>query len=72
MPILYAIEGTGVATELSSFNTQITGALSDFTTTNLATILVAALGVSVGLVICWFGYRFIKRAVSKAMKKGQL
>lgn len=72
MPILYAAADAGVAGELSAFNTTITGALKDFTTTNLATILVAALGVSAGLCICWFGYRFIKRAVSKAMKKGSL
>lgn len=57
---------------LSTFISSITGALTDFSTTNLATILVAALGVCVGLVIAWFAYRFIKAKVSGAMKKGRL
>lgn len=57
---------------LSTFITSITGALSDFTTTNLATILVAALGITVALAIAWFGYRWIVRRVSKAMNKGRL
>lgn len=57
---------------LSTFITSITGALSDFTTANLGTILVAALGVTAALAIAWFAYRFIVRKVSGAMKKGKL
>ena len=57
---------------LSSFISSITGALADFTTTNLATILIAALGITAGLAIAWFAYRFIVRKVSGAMKKGKL
>lgn len=73
MPIfaLTALEaGTGV--DVSGFITQITGALKDFTTDNLAVILVAALGSTVGLAIAWFAYRFIKRKVAGAMKKGSI
>ena len=62
----------GAASSLSTFITSITGALGDFTTTTLATILVAALGITVSLVIGWFAYRFITRRVSSAMKKGKL
>lgn len=57
---------------LSTFITSITGALADFTTANLATILVAALGLTAGLAIAWFAYRFIKGKVSGAMRKGKL
>lgn len=57
---------------LSTFITSITGALSDFTTANLGTILVAALGITAALAIAWFAYRFIVRKVSGAMKKGKL
>lgn len=57
---------------LSSFISTVTGALSDFTTTNLGTILVAALGITVTLAIAWFAYRFIVRKVSGAMKKGRI
>lgn len=57
---------------LSTFITSITGALSDFSTNNLSTILVAALGVTVTLAICWFAYRFIKGKVAKAMRRGSI
>lgn len=57
---------------LSTFITSITGALSDFSTGNLSTILIAALGITVTLAIAWFAYRFIVRKVSKAMKKGSI
>lgn len=62
----------GVSSDLSGFITSIKGALSDFTSTNLATILVAALSLTVGLAIAWFAYRFIKGKVSGAMKKGKI
>jgi hypothetical protein len=57
---------------LSSFISSITGALSEFSTANLGTILVAALGVTAALAIAWFAYRFIVRKVSGAMKKGKM
>lgn len=60
------------STALSTFLTSITGAMADFSTANLGTILVAGVGVAGGLVIAWFGYRFIVRKVSGAMKKGKL
>lgn len=61
-----------MAEGLSTFISSITGALGDFTTANLATIIVAALGITVGLAIAWFAYRFIKGKVSSAMRKGKL
>lgn len=57
---------------LSTFIQSVTGALTDFSTTNLGTILVAALGITVTLAIAWFAYRFIVRKVSGAMKKGKI
>lgn len=62
------MENTGLSTFISS----ITGALTEFTTGNLATILVSALGITVGLALAWFAYRFIVRKVSGAMKKGKI
>lgn len=68
-----ADEGAGgTGNDLNGFITSIKGALGDFTTGNLATIIVAALGLTVGLAIAWFAYRFIKGKVSGAMKKGKL
>lgn len=57
---------------LSTFISSITGALTDFSTANLGTILVAALGITVVLALAWFAYRFIVRKVSGAMKKGKI
>lgn len=57
---------------LSTFISTVTGALSDFTSTTLGTIIVAALGITVGLVLAWFAYRFITRRVKSAMTKGKL
>lgn len=62
----------GVSSDLSSFISSIKGALSDFTTTNLATILVAALSLTAGLAIAWFAYRFIRGKVSSALRRGKL
>ena len=60
------------AQTLTTFLTQITGALGDFTTSTLGTILVSGLGITAGLAICWFGYRFVVRKVSGALKSGKL
>lgn len=57
---------------LSTFITSITGALGDFTTANLADVLVAGLGLTAGLAISWFAYRFIVRKVKKGITKGGL
>lgn len=57
---------------LSTFITSITGALTEFSTTTLGTVLVSALGITVGLAIAWFAYRFIVRKVSGALKKGKI
>lgn len=62
----------GVSSDLGSFITSIKGALADFTTTNLATILVASLSLTVGLAIAWFAFRFIKGKVAGAMKHGKI
>ena len=64
-----ALEGTG---GLSEFISSITGALSEFSTGNLGTILIAVLSATAVLGICWFAYRLIVRKVSGAMKKGKI
>lgn len=61
-----------VGTDLSSWLTSITGALGDFSVTNLITIITAVLGLTVGLSIFWFALRFVIRKVSKAFRKGSL
>lgn len=62
----------GATNTLGTFLTSIKGGLADFTSANLATVLLAALGITAGLAIAWFAYRFIIRKVSGAMKKGKM
>lgn len=61
-----------VPTDLDTFLTTIKGGLADLSATNLGKILVAALGVTVILFLCWFGYRWVVRKVSGGIKKGKL
>lgn len=57
---------------MESFLTSITTALADFSTANLASVMTAALGITVSLSLAWFGYRFIVKRVNSAMKRGKL
>lgn len=59
-------------TTLDTFIASIKTALADFTPTTLGTVLVAALGITVALVLAWFAYRWVVRKVSGALKKGRL
>lgn len=63
---------TGVTTDLDTFITTIKGALADLTTSNLAKVLIAGLGISAGLFLAWFGYRWVVRKVSGGIQKGRL
>lgn len=60
------------AAALTTFMESISGALSDFSTTTLASVLVKGLGLAAGLVIAWFAFRFIKGKVLGALKKGKM
>lgn len=63
---------TSASTDLDTFITTIKSALADFTSANLAKILVAGLGVTAALFLAWFGYRWVVRKVSGGIKKGRL
>lgn len=65
-------DGAAVTSDLDTFITTIKGALADLTTSNLAKVLVAGLGISAGLFLAWFGYRWVVRKVSGGIKKGRL
>lgn len=70
VPVLPLTSDTGV--DVSSLVETIKGFFSDFTVSNLAIILGGALALGVVLFLFWFAYRFIKRAVVKALKKGTI
>lgn len=61
-----------VPTDLDTFLSTIKGGLADLSVSNLGKVLVAALGVTVILFLCWFGYRWVVRKVSGGIKKGKL
>ncbi len=60
------------ASEVDTFISTVTSGLADFTTANLGKVLVAGLGISAGLALAWFGYRWIVRKLSGALKKGRI
>lgn len=59
-------------TTLSSFVTSITDALGEFSVANLQAVLVAALGITAGLAVAWFAYRWLARKVAGALKRGRI
>lgn len=60
------------AATTSTFLDSIKTSLADFSVDTLQTILVSVLGITVGLAIAWFAYRFVIRKVQKALHKGSL
>lgn len=58
--------------DLTTALPEITGALSDFSTANLLSIITAVLAICVGLVLVWFAIHWAIRKVSGAFKKGRL
>lgn len=49
---------------------SITGALTDFSTANVISVIVAGLGVAVPLVLIWFAFKFIYRKAKAALRRG--
>ena len=49
---------------------SITGALTDFSTANVVSVIDDGLGVAVPLVLVWFAFRFIYRKAKVALKRG--
>lgn len=48
----------------------ITGALSEFSVSNVVSVIAAGLGVAVPLVLIWFAFRFIYKKAKGGLKKG--
>lgn len=58
------------ASALTTAITSITGALTDFSGTNVTSVIVAGLGIAVPLVLVWFAFRWIYRKAKGALKRG--
>mgnify|MGYP007011377017 FL=1 len=60
------METSALTTAISS----ITGALTNFSSANVAQVIVAALGIAVPLVLVWFAFRFIYKKAKGGLKRG--
>ena len=60
------------AVNVSEIATSITGMFGDFSTSNLLLFIGAGVGIAGGLVLTWFGVRFLTRKLMGALKKGKL
>lgn len=58
-------------TGMSTAITAITGALSDFSTANVTSVIVAGLTIAVPLVLVWFAFRWIYRKAKGGLKGGR-
>ena len=52
--------------------TSVTGMFSDFSVSNLLIFIGAGVGIAAGLVLAWFGVKFLTRKLMSALKKGKL
>lgn len=53
-------------------STAVAPIIENFTFSNLAPMIAIAIGGGVGLVLGWFGVRFIVGKIQKALKKGRV
>lgn len=58
------------ASALTTAIGSITGALTEFSTANVVSVIVAGLGIAVPLVLVWFAFRFIYRKAKAALRRG--
>lgn len=60
---------TGGST-LAELITAVTGALGEFSTTAITSVITAGLGIAVPLVLGWFAFRWIWKKAKGALKRG--
>lgn len=60
------------AVNVTEIATSVTGMFGDFTPTNLLIFIGAGVGIASGMVLTWFGVRFLTRKLMAALKKGRL
>lgn len=63
---------TEATVNVSEIATTVTGMFGDFSVTNLLVFVGAGIGIAAGLVLAWFGVRFLTRKLMAALKKGKL
>lgn len=63
---------TEATVNVSEIATTVTGMFGDFSVTNLLVFVGAGIGIAAGLVLAWFGVKFLTRKLMAALKKGKL
>lgn len=58
--------------DVSTTANTVVGMFGDFSVTNLLIFIGAGVGIAAGLVLAWFGVRYLTRKLMGALKKGKL
>ena len=71
--VLMETAGTVIpSVDANEIVSSVSGMLGDFSVGNLLIFIGAGIGIAAGLVLTWFGVRFLTRKLMGALKKGQL
>lgn len=60
------------AVNVQEIITSVTGMFGDFSVTNLLLFVGAGIALAAGLVLAWFGVRYLTRKLMSALKKGKM
>lgn len=66
------MEGASTAVNVTEIISTVTGMFSDFSVPNLLLFIGAGVAIAAGLVLAWFGVRYLTRKLMAALKKGRL
>lgn len=66
------MDATTTAVNVSEIVTSVSGMFGDFSVTNLLLFVGAGVALAAGLVLAWFGVRYLTRKLMGALKKGKL
>lgn len=66
------MEGTATAVNVNEIITSVTGMFGDFSVANLLLFIGAGVALAAGLVLTWFGVRYLTRKLMGAIRKGRL
>ena len=58
--------------DVNQITSSVMGMFGDFNVTNLLIFIGAGVGIAAGLVLAWFGVRYLTRKLMGALKKGKL
>ena len=65
-------EGEGATSTIPDLSTITSALTSSLTVESLVSMIASVIGFAMPYVLMWFGYRFLKRAFTKAVMAGRL